>query len=146
MKAALPPTAKLSKDAKECIQECVSELISFITSEAAEKCRLEKRKTLNGEDVLDAFRNLGFENYAEALRIYLAKYRQNEMAEHGGRKPKERTRDRPGVRLEDALASSPTGETDQRDSEFSFDEMCGEDALRAMLDENYDELSQFVKL
>ena len=30
MKNSLPPTAKVSKDAKECVQECVSEFISFI--------------------------------------------------------------------------------------------------------------------
>jgi histone H3/H4 len=31
MKKALPPNAKIAKDAKECVQECVSEFISFIT-------------------------------------------------------------------------------------------------------------------
>ena len=33
MKTALPENAKVAKDAKECIQECVSEFIAFITSE-----------------------------------------------------------------------------------------------------------------
>ena len=33
MKKVLPPNAKIAKDGKECIQECVSEFISFITSE-----------------------------------------------------------------------------------------------------------------
>ena len=33
MKKALPPNAKIAKDAKETVQECVSEFISFITSE-----------------------------------------------------------------------------------------------------------------
>lgn len=33
MKKVLPNNAKIAKDAKECIQECVSEFISFITSE-----------------------------------------------------------------------------------------------------------------
>ena len=32
-KKALPPNAKIAKDAKETVQECVSEFISFITSE-----------------------------------------------------------------------------------------------------------------
>ena len=32
---ALPANAKIAKDAKETIQECVSEFISFITSECA---------------------------------------------------------------------------------------------------------------
>jgi len=53
----------------------VSEFISFITSEAAEKCSLEKRKTIGGEDVLYAMASLGFENYAETLKIYLTKLR-----------------------------------------------------------------------
>ncbi|KAF3911853.1 hypothetical protein AA313_de0208826 [Arthrobotrys entomopaga] len=76
MKTALPENAKIAKEAKECMQECVSEFISFITSEASEKCQQEKRKTVNGEDILFAMTSLGFENYAEALKIYLAKYRE----------------------------------------------------------------------
>jgi hypothetical protein len=43
---------------------------------ASEKCHQEKRKTVNGEDILFAMTSLGFENYAEALKIYLAKYRE----------------------------------------------------------------------
>ena len=78
MKASVPPTAKIAKDAKECVQECVSEFISFITSEAAEKCQLEKRKTIGGEDILYAMATLGFDNYAETLKIHLAKLRQHQ--------------------------------------------------------------------
>ncbi|KAG7005975.1 hypothetical protein G7Y79_00017g043570 [Physcia stellaris] len=78
MKTALPENAKIAKEAKECMQECVSEFISFITSEASEKCQQEKRKTVNGEDILFAMTSLGFENYAEALKIYLAKYRETQ--------------------------------------------------------------------
>jgi len=80
MKAAVPSTAKISKEAKECVQECVSEFISFITSEAAEKCQMEKRKTIGGEDILYAMMTLGFDNYAEALKIHLAKLRQHQSA------------------------------------------------------------------
>ncbi|KAG6032145.1 hypothetical protein E4U41_007305 [Claviceps citrina] len=76
MKNALPENAKIAKEAKECMQECVSEFISFITSEASEKCQQEKRKTVNGEDILFAMTSLGFENYAEALKVYLSKYRE----------------------------------------------------------------------
>ena len=76
MKSSVPATAKISKEAKECVQECVSEFISFITSEAAEKCQMEKRKTIGGEDILYAMVTLGFENYAETLKIHLAKLRQ----------------------------------------------------------------------
>ncbi|OCH84778.1 histone-fold-containing protein [Obba rivulosa] len=78
MKAAVPPTAKISKEAKECVQECVSEFISFITSESAEKCQMEKRKTIGGEDILYAMVTLGFDMYAETLKIHLAKLRQHQ--------------------------------------------------------------------
>ncbi|KAK1813230.1 transcriptional activator hap3 [Friedmanniomyces endolithicus] len=87
MKMALPDNAKIAKEAKECMQECVSEFISFITSEASEKCQQEKRKTVNGEDILFAMTSLGFENYGEALKIYLARYRENLVARGDHQKP-----------------------------------------------------------
>ena len=95
MKRALPGNAKIAKDAKETVQECVSEFISFITSEcvarrgavqgwaqrglrleapsrrprrASDKCQREKRKTINGDDLLWAMTTLGFEAYVEPLR------------------------------------------------------------------------------
>ncbi len=76
MKSAVPKSGKIAKDAKECVQECVSEFISFITSEASEKCALEKRKTINGEDLIYAMQTLGFDSYVDPLRIYLQKYRE----------------------------------------------------------------------
>lgn len=79
MKKAIPNSSqgKIAKDARECVQECVSEFISFITSEASERCANEKRKTMNGEDILWAMQNLGFDNYIEPLKIFLQKYRES---------------------------------------------------------------------
>eukprot|EP00978_Attheya_sp_CCMP212_P033725 scaffold137518_cov47-Attheya_sp.AAC.4 len=76
MKNTLPENAKIAKDSKETVQECVSEFISFITSEASEKCMQEKRKTINGDDLLWAMSTLGFDKYVEPLKLYLAKYRE----------------------------------------------------------------------
>jgi len=110
MKKALPANGKIAKDAKETVQECVSEFISFITSEyaafsyltltfifyslnsfnqwirndwielmflrASDKCQREKRKTINGDDLLWAMATLGFEEYVDPLKIYLASYRE----------------------------------------------------------------------
>ncbi|KAH7842942.1 hypothetical protein Vadar_010922 [Vaccinium darrowii] len=78
MKKALPANAKISKDAKETVQECVSEFISFVTGEASDKCQREKRKTINGDDLLWAMTTLGFEEYVEPLKVYLGKYREME--------------------------------------------------------------------
>ncbi|CAI5442264.1 unnamed protein product [Caenorhabditis angaria] len=76
MKTRCEPGTKISKDAKECVQECLSEFISFLTSEAAEYCHQTKRKTITADDLLTALEALGFDNYAEPMRITLAKYRQ----------------------------------------------------------------------
>ncbi|KAJ0981937.1 hypothetical protein J5N97_010192 [Dioscorea zingiberensis] len=78
MKKALPGNAKISKEAKETVQECVSEFISFITGEASDKCQREKRKTINGDDLIWAMTTLGFEDYVEPLKVYLHKFRELE--------------------------------------------------------------------
>ncbi|EES04176.1 nuclear transcription factor Y subunit B-1 [Sorghum bicolor] len=78
MKQILPPNAKISKEAKETMQECVSEFISFVTGEASDKCHKEKRKTVNGDDVCWAFGALGFDDYVDPMRRYLHKYRELE--------------------------------------------------------------------
>jgi len=36
----------------------------------------EKRKTINGDDLLWAMSTLGFDKYVEPLKLYLAKYRE----------------------------------------------------------------------
>ncbi|CAM8906398.1 unnamed protein product [Rhodiola kirilowii] len=78
MKKVIPGNGKISKDAKETVQECVSEFISFVTGEASDKCQREKRKTINGDDVIWAITTLGFEDYVVPLKVYLTKYRDIE--------------------------------------------------------------------
>ncbi|KAF8414263.1 hypothetical protein HHK36_002263 [Tetracentron sinense] len=94
MKKALPANAKISKDAKETVQECVSEFISFITGEASDKCQREKRKTINGDDLLWAMTTLGFEEYVDPLKIYLQKFREMEGEKSSMGRPGEK--DGPG--------------------------------------------------
>ena len=61
----------------------MSEFISFITSEASDRCNSEKRKTINGEDILYAMNNLGFEKYTPILKIYLDKFRESQKIVDG---------------------------------------------------------------
>lgn len=93
MKRVLPENGKIAKNAKECMQECVSELISFVTSEASDRCGSEKRKTINGDDILYSLRVLGFDNYEQVLKVYLSRYRQAQEEN-----PRQRRR-RPAKRL-----------------------------------------------
>lgn len=78
IKNNLPKEVKLSKEAKETFQECLSEFISFITSEASERCLSDKRKTINGEDLINSLSALGFDHYKNILKIYLEKYRESQ--------------------------------------------------------------------
>lgn len=75
MKSSVPLDAKISNASKALVQNCVSEFISFLTSDANEQVVADKRRTLNGVDLICAVKRLGFEGYYEALQIYLAKYR-----------------------------------------------------------------------
>ncbi|KAK1698567.1 hypothetical protein QYE76_015264 [Lolium multiflorum] len=80
MRRGVPENGKIAKDAKESIQECVSEFISFITSEASDKCMKEKRKTINGDDLIWSMGTLGFEDYVEPLKLYLKLYREGDTS------------------------------------------------------------------
>nr|GMD46871.1 nuclear transcription factor Y subunit B-4-like [Ipomoea batatas] len=71
MKQILPEKAKISKEAKERMQESASEFISFVTCEASDKCHKENRKTVNGDDIVWALSSLGLDNYAEAMTRYM---------------------------------------------------------------------------
>jgi histone H3/H4 len=75
MKEVLDSNTKISKEAKECVQECVGEFIAFITSEASFQCKNQKRKTVNGEDILWALGQVGFDDYKIILQEYLNKYK-----------------------------------------------------------------------
>ncbi|XP_038976584.1 nuclear transcription factor Y subunit B-6-like [Phoenix dactylifera] len=78
MHRALPLHAKISDDARETIQECVSEYIRFITGEANKRCRREQRKTITAEDVIWAMGKLGFDDYVAPLSLFLQRYRESE--------------------------------------------------------------------
>ncbi|XP_038974158.1 nuclear transcription factor Y subunit B-6 [Phoenix dactylifera] len=120
MRKVLPLQAKISDDAKETIQECVSEYISFITGEANERCQREHRKTITAEDVIWAMGKLGFEDYVAPLNRYLHRYRELEGDQRVGlrgehfpiikhrRHPQIRDIDRsPPVRAQTPLIRSP---------------------------------------
>lgn len=50
--------------------------LEVLVFRASDKCQKEKRKTINGDDLLWAMATLGFEDYIEPLKIYLARYRE----------------------------------------------------------------------
>jgi nuclear transcription Y subunit beta len=75
MRVPLPNACKIARDAKEIVQECVSEFIGFVTSEASERLAQEKRKTITGDDIMLALQTLGFQDYLPFLKRFLHDYR-----------------------------------------------------------------------
>ena len=51
-------------------------IVIIFPSRASDKCQREKRKTINGDDLVWAMSILGFEEYGEPLKLYLHKYRE----------------------------------------------------------------------
>eukprot|EP00475_Leptophrys_vorax_P034786 TRINITY_DN56627_c0_g1_i1.p1 TRINITY_DN56627_c0_g1~~TRINITY_DN56627_c0_g1_i1.p1 ORF type:complete len:239 (-),score=55.25 TRINITY_DN56627_c0_g1_i1:200-847(-) len=84
MKRAVPNIAKVSKGAKESVQECVSEFIGFVTSEASDLLQAEKRKTITGDDLMNALNKLGFEAYTPVLQEYLVQFRTDQKTKKAG--------------------------------------------------------------
>ncbi|KAH7843543.1 hypothetical protein Vadar_017939 [Vaccinium darrowii] len=75
MRRVLPPNAKIADDAKETVQQCVTEYINMVTSEANDRCHGEERRTITADDILWAMERLGFDNYAGHLSLFLDRYR-----------------------------------------------------------------------
>lgn len=107
MKKALPANGKIAKDAKDTVQECVSEFISFITSEASDKCQKEKRKTINGDDLLWAMATLGFEDYIDPLKAYLNRYRELEGDTKGSARSGDGSTRKDAVGGQNAIVAQP---------------------------------------
>jgi hypothetical protein len=57
---------------KHPLTECIGSRVR----RASDKCLKEKRKTINGDDLLCAMSTLGFEDYVEPLKLYLTKFRE----------------------------------------------------------------------
>ncbi|CAI4228335.1 unnamed protein product [Auanema sp. JU1783] len=88
MKRVIPESGKLAKEAKECVQECVSEFISFLTSEASDKCLAEKRRTITADDLLDALASTGLVKYVDPVKALLNRHKaSNKFTNSNGNIP-----------------------------------------------------------
>ena len=60
----------MSKDAKETMQECTTEFILFLTSEANDLAKEQDRITIAADDILKGMDKLGFDRYYEFVQWY----------------------------------------------------------------------------
>ena len=61
----LPSPMTITKDCKDLFGDLCIEFIHLVSSEANEVCDSSNKKTISGEHVLQALKNLGFEEYLE---------------------------------------------------------------------------------
>ena len=72
MKECLPANTKLTRGAKELVQESVTELICFVALQAQTYAVSHRRKTVNGSDIITALHDLGFARFHAILHKYYA--------------------------------------------------------------------------
>ncbi|KAK1382728.1 hypothetical protein POM88_020463 [Heracleum sosnowskyi] len=82
MRRIVPDHGEISADAVISVQECVSEFITFMTTQANTRCMEEMRTTITGEDLLIAMNRHGFYSYIGPLFVHLNSFREYGGYEH----------------------------------------------------------------
>ncbi|KAI8910982.1 histone-fold-containing protein [Gorgonomyces haynaldii] len=72
----LPAEMSCTKETKELLQECCVEFIHLVSSEATEICDKGQKKTIAGDHVMSALKNLGFEEYNAELQSLVNEHQQ----------------------------------------------------------------------
>lgn len=75
MRKVLPPNTKISRGAKEMVEQITSMFIRYVTKKAIERCHRECRKILGPDDLLRVMESIGYNNYYEYLNFYLKCFR-----------------------------------------------------------------------
>ena len=72
MKEVVPEDVKISNEVKECMQDCVNELIMFLAQEASDLCVISRKRVITAEEIITALETLGFdEHYYVLMKMIL---------------------------------------------------------------------------
>lgn len=71
MAGALPDGAKISREAKRFMQECVSEFICFLTSEVNDRCQQRQQRLMTARDFITALHDLDLADFAAPAEAML---------------------------------------------------------------------------
>ncbi|KAJ3040622.1 negative cofactor 2 transcription regulator complex subunit ncb2 [Rhizophlyctis rosea] len=67
----MPPDLQCAKETRDVLADCCVEFIHLLSSEANEVCEKEAKKTIAGDHVIEALKQLGFESFvAEVQEVY----------------------------------------------------------------------------
>ncbi|KAI8895790.1 histone-fold-containing protein [Globomyces pollinis-pini] len=73
----LPTDISSTKETRDLLTECCVEFIHLVSSEANEICEKEAKKTIAGEHVISALKNLGFEDYVPEMEELLTDHQKS---------------------------------------------------------------------
>ncbi|KAK9877234.1 hypothetical protein WA026_016980 [Henosepilachna vigintioctopunctata] len=105
IKEALPESVHIGKDARSALSRAASVFVLYITSQASKQAQKFKRKTLSGQDVMNALSDLGFEEFLEPLEEFLKSF-QDSKGMQKKRKMKNVTADDPEIAEVDEIEDS----------------------------------------
>ncbi|CDH50105.1 histone-fold-containing protein [Lichtheimia corymbifera JMRC:FSU:9682] len=74
----MPSDVACTKEARDVLIDCCVEFIHLIASEANDICDKEAKKTIAGEHIVSALRELGFEEYIEDVEEVYKEHRQQQ--------------------------------------------------------------------
>ncbi|KAH8742004.1 CCAAT-box DNA binding protein subunit B [Cryptosporidium ryanae] len=75
MKLSIPENGKISRESKVLMQKLSREFICCVSLHAGKICTYNKRKVVNGEDIINALSYFGYEDYTFVLLDYLDKWK-----------------------------------------------------------------------
>ena len=134
MKEPLPDEMKVTKRAKLCVQECATEFIMFLMSEAADICKESDRHRVTGNDVIEAMLRLGLDDYHDVLAPFLESLSQS-VRDGKTAKKRKLTSDKLLLRKapKGAAADDGADETAAADGDVSSSSSSAEEAEAARL-------------
>jgi histone H3/H4 len=72
----MPPEITATKETRDLLTECCVEFIHLVSSESNEVCEKESKKTIAGDHVITALKNLGFEEYVVDMQELLQEHQK----------------------------------------------------------------------
>jgi len=120
IKDTLPDGVHVSKEARSAIARAASVFVLYATSTANSLAQTNRKKTVSGQDVLDAIKDMEFTQFVEPLKDSLAAFKASQLSKktQKGVKAKAKKGAKDTQEDEDAPASegdkeAPTSEGDK---------------------------------
>ncbi|XP_018023217.1 DNA polymerase epsilon subunit 3 [Hyalella azteca] len=116
IKDSLPPGVLVSKEARSAIARAASVFVLYATSTANALAQANKKKTLTGQDVLDAIKEMDFEQFVEPLTECLEAFKRSQQSKKelkeakAKAKKQERSPAKKGAPAEEQAAEEELGE------------------------------------